>query len=115
MRNYETVIILKPQMSDSEIADFAEKTKKLITSAGGEILLEDKMGRRRLTHPINHVRDGFYLFMKFKSEPTIIAEMNQQMRVNEMVMRCGIFHIEDRKAKPVKVKAPAAPAAPKQA
>lgn len=115
MRNYETVIILKPQMSDSEIADFMDKTKKLITSNGGEILLEDKMGRRRLTHPINHVRDGFYVFMKFKSEPQPIAEMNQQMRVNELVMRCGIFHIEERKAKPVKTKKAPVAEAPKQA
>lgn len=111
MRTYETVIILKPQMSDAEIADFVEKTKKLITSDGGEILLEDKMGRRRLTHAIHHIRDGFYVFMKFKAGANTVAAMNQQMRVNELVMRCGVFKIEETKAKPVAPKAAAAPAA----
>lgn len=104
MRVYELVLILKPQLSDPEIAEFLEKTKKLITHDGGEILSEDKWGRRKLAQPIGHTRDGFYSYMKFQVPPQSLAKMNQYFKVQEAVMRTLIVKGAEKEAAKVPVK-----------
>jgi len=101
-------IILKPQLSDAEIAEFVDKTKKYITHEGGEIVSEEKMGRRKLAHEINHIRDGFYAYMKFKSEPKLLASLNQQLRVNESVLRSMAIKNDEKEIVKPAVKPPQA-------
>ena len=104
MRKYELVLILKPQMSDVEIAEFVEKTKKLIAQNGGEVLTEDKWGRRKLAHPIGHERDGFYSYMKFQSLPQSITKLSQHFKVQESVMRCVMLKASEQEAAKAPVK-----------
>ena len=56
MQIYETVLILKPVMSDPEVAEFLEKTKQTITAEGGEVVNSEVWGRRKLTHFIGKAR-----------------------------------------------------------
>ncbi|MCX5783042.1 MAG: 30S ribosomal protein S6 [Elusimicrobia bacterium] len=96
MRTYEMVLILKPQLSDAEIAEFTDKTKKLISASGGEVVSEEKLGRRKLSHPIKHVRDGFYVYTKFKSDAQPLEKLNQQIKVNESVMRVMVMKAREK-------------------
>ena len=99
MRTYELVLILKPQMSDSDIAEFIDRTKKLIASEGGQIVSEDKWGRRKFAHPMGHTKDGFYSYIKFQSPPQSLAKLNQHFRVQESVLRTLIVKSAKEKAK----------------
>ena len=71
----------------ADIAAFLEKTKKLISGEGGEILNEDKWGRRKLAYPIEHCREGFYAYFKYQSPPAVPAKLDQHFRVQESVIR----------------------------
>ncbi|MFH1619725.1 MAG: 30S ribosomal protein S6 [bacterium] len=110
MRTYEVVIILKPQLSDIEIAEFLDRTKKFLAQEGGELMSEDKWGRRKLSHPIGRNRDGFYAYMKFKAPAQTISKMNQQFKVQEWVMRVIVLRGTEKEAAP-KPQAPAKQAA----
>ena len=57
----------------------------------GEI---EKMGKRRLAYEIDDVREGFYVVMKFKSEPPAAKELERQMRLNEDVMRALLINLD---------------------
>lgn len=103
MRTYETVIIVKPQLSDGEVGEFVTKAKELITKNGGEVTSEEKLGRRKFTHEINHVRDGFYLYLKFKAEPNFIKVWDDTMKLNEKVLRSMVISAVEVKAKPAPV------------
>ncbi len=46
MNTYELIIILSPQLADTGVGEFIEKTKKLVTDEKGEVISEDKLGRR---------------------------------------------------------------------
>ena len=61
MSTYETVLILKPTLSDPEVAQFVEKTKQSISSDGGELVNHEVWGRRKLTHLIGKAREGVAL------------------------------------------------------
>lgn len=112
MKTYETVTIVKPQLSDGEVAAFTDKAKALITAAGGEVVSEEKLGRRRFTHDINKNREGFYLYLKFKANHGFIKEWADNMKLNQNVLRTAVMKSVEPKARPAKkVKAPKAAAA----
>ena len=100
MRTYETVTIVKPQLSDAEVAQFVTNAKELVAKNGGEVTSEEKLGRRKFTHEVNHVRDGFYLYLKFKAQPEFVKVWEETMKLNEQVLRSMVMLAAEVKAKP---------------
>ena len=119
MITYETVIVIHPRLSDAEVAEFAEKTKQAIAKGGGEVLGDDRWGRRKLAYPIGNSREGFYLYLKYNAKGALVNEMNRQFRITEDVLRSLTVHAEDpahtmpkpRPAKPAAAAAAPAPSA----
>ncbi len=109
MKTYETVTIVKPQLSDTEVAAFTETAKELITKNGGEVVSEEKLGRRRFTHDINKNREGFYLYLKFKANASFNKTWAASMKLNQDVLRSVVMNTVEPKVRPVKAKK-AAPA-----
>lgn len=101
MQMYETVIVVKPQLSDPEVLEVIEKTKKVITGEGGEILVEDKWGRRKLTYPIKHAKEGFYAYLKFQGPAAVLPKLSHHFRVIDSFLRTMTVQANERKAKPV--------------
>jgi len=98
---YETTIILKSQLSDGQIAEFVDKTKKLVVAEGGEIVAEEQIGRRKLAQPIGHSQDGYYSFLKFRSGAQAVKKLNQHLKVTEDVLRSMTVKSSDKElAKP---------------
>ena len=113
MQIYETVLILKPVLSDPEVAEFVEKTKQVVASEGGEIVTSEVWGRRKLTHFIGKAREGVYAYFKYKSTPALLKKLSHNFSVSDTVLRDMTVLVRDRKMrekKPKKAK-PAAPAA----
>jgi len=106
---YESVIVIHPKLSDPEIGEFTDKLKKTISSGGGEILSEDKWGRRKLAYPISKTREGYYLYLKFNAEGGLVKKMGAQFRIQDDVLRALTVHAHEAKpnTKKPRVKAPA--------
>ncbi len=114
MQIYETVLILKPVMSDPEVAEFLEKTKASISTEGGEVVNSEIWGRRKLTHFIGKAREGVYVYMKYKSTPALLKKLAHTFGVSDDVLRDMTVVVVDRKMrekKPKKAKPAAAAAA----
>lgn len=112
MQIYETVLILKPVMSDPEVASFVEKTKLVISGENGELVNHEVWGRRKLTHLIGKAREGVYVYMKYKAAPSLLKKMNHNFSVSDEVIRNMTVVAQDRKMrekKPKKVKPAVAP------
>ncbi|MCX5788567.1 MAG: 30S ribosomal protein S6 [Elusimicrobia bacterium] len=104
MQIYETVVVIKPQLSDPEVLEVIDKTKTIISGEGGEILNEDKWGRRKLTYPIKHAKEGFYAYLKFKCPPAVLPKLSHHFRVVDSFLRTMTVQANERKMKPAKVK-----------
>lgn len=112
MQTYETVVVLHPRLSDDEIARFADETKQLVAKAGGEIVSEDKWGRRKLAYPIQRAREGFYLYLKYHAKGDFIGMLGKHFRLLETVLRSLTVHAEEPRRSGLKKAAKAAAAAP---
>ncbi|WP_448562103.1 30S ribosomal protein S6 [Trichothermofontia sp.] len=84
---YETMYILRGDLSDSQVDQEIEKYQSLLREAGAEILETQHRGRRRLAYEIKRQREGTYVQMNFKANGAVIAAMERAMRLSEEVIR----------------------------
>ncbi len=75
MNNYETVFILTPVLSDAQMKEAVDKFKALLTEQGAEIVNEENWGLRKLAYPIDKKSTGFYSFLEFKANPTVVDRL----------------------------------------
>lgn len=99
MPTYESVLILKPQLSDHEVNELMEKTKKIISGEGGEVLAEDRWGRRKLSAPIRANREGNYIQLKFSGAAGVIGKLGHHCRVTDAILRNLTVRLEPVKEK----------------
>jgi len=87
MNCYETLLVVKPTLSDEEIQAQISKTEEVIKKESGDILVRDDMGMRRLAYPIQKQERGYYSIIYYKAPATAIAEIERQLRYNEEILR----------------------------
>jgi small subunit ribosomal protein S6 len=87
VKNYETVFILNPVLSDTQMKDAVDKFKKVLLDNKAELVNEETWGLRKLAYPIQQKSTGFYALFEFKSEPKAIDILELEYRRDERVMR----------------------------
>jgi small subunit ribosomal protein S6 len=91
MNNYETVFILTPVLSDTQMKETVEKIRETLTAAGAETVSEEHWGLRKLAYPINKKTTGFYELIEFKAAPEAVDILETQFRRDERVIRFLTF------------------------
>ena len=87
MRKYELAYIADPELDSEGLEALEEKVKGWIKGAGGEAVNVDNWGKRRLAYPIKKRNDGFYMFVEIEMPPNAGAVIEQDLRLNEQILR----------------------------
>lgn len=88
MKNYETVFILTPVLSEVQMKDAVDKFKKVLQdSVGAEIIHEENWGLRKLAYPIQHKSNGFYYLIEFKADSDKVSTLEIEYRRDEKIIR----------------------------
>ena len=87
LKNYETVFILTPVLSEVQMKDAVDKFEKVLKDQKVEIINVEQWGLRKLAYPIQHKSTGFYSMFEFKATPEIIEKLETEFRRDEKVMR----------------------------
>ncbi len=87
LNNYETVFILTPVLSDEQMKEAVVKFQKILKDKGAEIIHEDHWGLRKLAYPIQKKTSGFYHLIEFKSEGSLINELEVAFKRDERILR----------------------------
>ena len=87
MKNYETVFILTPVLSEVQMKDAVGKSKKVLTDNDAKVINEESWGLQKLAYPIQHKITGFYQLFEFQANPEVIAKLETEYRRDEAVMR----------------------------
>ena len=86
-KQYETVFILTPVLSEVQMKDAVQKFKGIITDGGAKIINDEDWGLKKLAYPIQHKTTGFYHLFEFEAEPSLINKLETEYRRDEKVMR----------------------------
>ncbi len=91
LKQYETVFIATPVLSDDQMKEAVAKYRDFITAEGGEIVNEEDWGLRKLAYPIQKKTTGFYHLFEFKADSQFIAKLETQYRRDERIIRFLTF------------------------
>ena len=87
MSNYETVFILNPVLSDTQIEETVKKFEDFLINKGAKMVAKENWGLKKLAYPIQHRKSGFYHLFEFTAEGDVVAPYELEFRRDERVMR----------------------------
>jgi len=86
-RDYELGFIINPEVSEEQTSAILERIEKIVKNYDGQVVKVNQWGRRRLAYPIEHHRDGYYVFIDMILTPETVVELDRTLKVSEEVMR----------------------------
>ncbi len=87
MNQYETVFILNPVLSDTQVEETAKKFESFFTERGATFVAKENWGLKKLAYPIQNKKSGFYHLFEFQAPAESINELELEFRRDERVMR----------------------------
>ncbi len=102
--SYETVLITVPDIADSGLKTIKSKIESTISKSKGEVSKLDDWGIKKLAYEISHNRKGKYLIYYYKAEPSVVKEIERDLRIDERVLRFLTVRKEEKKIKEKKEK-----------
>ncbi|MCZ6692793.1 MAG: 30S ribosomal protein S6 [Bacteroidetes bacterium] len=87
MKNYETVFILTPVLSDEQMKDAVARFKKVLTTNKAKLINQEIWGLKKLAYPIQHKTTGFYNLFEYEAEPAVVDVLETEFRREEQIMR----------------------------
>jgi small subunit ribosomal protein S6 len=86
-RSYESLFICPSDTPQKTIDTFIEKIKTAIQPTKGILRGVQVWGRRRLTYPIKHQKDGLYIFIDFTGEKGTVESLRKLYHVSDFILR----------------------------
>ena len=87
MKNYELLVIFKPNADADEVDKLIAKVSSDAETLGGKTVSTDKIGRKKLAYEIQTFRDGFFVSMVLSLPEEKVSEFKRQLRLNENILR----------------------------
>jgi small subunit ribosomal protein S6 len=87
MKNYEALVLVRPDLSDQDLDKEISKLSQTISQNKGEFGNCDKWAKRSLAYKIKKFQDGIYLLISFKAEPSTLINIERVWKLDENVLR----------------------------
>ena len=87
MSKYELAVVVSAKLEDDARAQVIEKVQALVTRFGGNVTEVEEWGKKKLAYDIQKMSDGFYYFIQFEAESSVPAEVEQNVRIMDNVLR----------------------------
>ena len=87
MNNYETVFILNPVLSETQVEEAVQKFIDFVKAQKGKIISQENWGLKKLAYPIENKKSGFYYLFEFEAPHEAIEPLETEFRRDERIMR----------------------------
>ena len=87
MKNYETVFILNPALSEEQVQKSVDKYEKYLKSNGAKIISKEIWGLKKLAYTIENKNSGFYNLLEYTGPAEIVPPLELDFTRDETVMR----------------------------
>jgi len=99
MNIYENVVILNASLPDEETNAAISKIKDLIINAGGEVLVAEMWGRRKLSYEIKKQNKGFYALLIFRAPSQTVKKLEEFYKVFDAVIKYMVIKLDPKQVK----------------
>ena len=96
MRHYETIYILKPDLSEEEYRSAMEKVDGLIEKQKGVIIRTEEWGKQRLAYEIKKTEYGHYILVNYCALQELIRDLERNLKMDERVLKYQTVKLADK-------------------
>ena len=93
---YESMVIFDPNKYGQDPGGLGGTIPNLVAKLGGEVLVSRLWQEQKLAFPISGHKKGAYWLTYFRLDSSKLDEFNQQLRINETVVRSLTLKVEPR-------------------
>ena len=87
MREYETIILVKPDIGDDPLNKLAQRVKGIIDAGQGKFIALDNWGKRKLAYDIEKYPKAVYLHAHYLGKSDLPHELERNLRISDDVIR----------------------------
>lgn len=88
MKKYETMFVVRPDMTEEESKAVVERIQNVITENGGNVEEVQEMGMKRIAYKVlNKYHDGYYTLINFEADKPCLDELNHVFRITENIIK----------------------------
>ncbi|MFL2632245.1 MAG: 30S ribosomal protein S6 [Candidatus Marisimplicoccus sp.] len=87
MKNYETVFILNPALSEEQVQKAVDKYEKYLKSNGSKIIAKEIWGLKKLAYTIQNKNSGFYNLIEYTAPADVVSSLEVEFSRDETIMR----------------------------
>ncbi len=87
MKNYETVFILNPALSEEQVQKAVDKYEKYLKSNGSKIIAIEIWGLKKLAYTIQNKNSGFYNLIEYTAPADVVSSLEVEFSRDETIMR----------------------------
>ena len=87
LNNYETIYILKPDVTEDMNISLVNYYKVLLKEQGAFNISVQHRGRRHLSYNIIHYYDGIYVQMNYQANGNLVRLLEKSMKMNDLIIR----------------------------
>ena len=87
MRPYEVMVIFDVGLEDGDVNASIDRITSLVRDRGGNPGRAERWGRRTFAYELKHRSEGYYVLIEFTGEPTLVAELDRMLTLDDIVLR----------------------------
>ncbi len=87
MSLYESVFIVRQELSPNEVNNIADKYISVIEKTGGKLIKKEDWGIRNLAYQIKNNRKGNYILFHLDSKSSTVTELERLFKIDDDIIR----------------------------
>lgn len=100
MAFYESVFIIRQDISSADVDKITDDFTKIVKDSNGEVIKTEYWGLRSLAYKIGNNKKGHYVFMGLKTAFSVINALERKMKLSENIIRFVNINVDSISAEP---------------
>lgn len=100
MAFYESIIIIRQDVSSVDVDKIADDFVKIIKDHKGNVLKTEYWGLRTLAYEIENNKKGHYYFMGIEADNDLIKELGRKIKLSESIIRSSLVKVKELSKEP---------------
>ena len=94
MAFYESIIIIRQDVSSSDVDKIVDDLKQVIKSYDGNVVKTEYWGLRTLAYEIKNNKKGHYYFMGIEATKPLLDELDRKTKLSESIIRTSLVRVD---------------------
>ena len=94
MAFYESIIIIRQDVSSSDVDKIIDDLKQVIKSYDGNVVKTEYWGLRTLAYEIKNNKKGHYYFMGIEATKPLLDQLDRKTKLSESIIRTSLVRVD---------------------